>query len=179
MNSRWRAVVARGAGLTVCAPAGEAECEGCGPVPTARAAGVAGAGGRAGPLRTGTTTVATSCCNVAFQQWVPTIKATIAERGRSGCYAIARGRVTQRTCPAFARRGCCLYFLHEILTEPTRATISHLHVRWPETDRLASRGRECASQRGWYQPSRPAGARVHHRRQPTLTRGAPPSATMC
>ena len=80
MNSRWRAVVARGAGLTVCAPAGEAECEGCGPVPTSRAAGVAGAGGRAGPLRTGTKTVATSCCNVAFQQWVPTIKATIAER---------------------------------------------------------------------------------------------------
>ena len=109
MNSRWRAVVARGAGLTVCAPAGEAvECEGCGPVPTSRAAGVAGAGGCAGPLRTGTKTVATSCCNVAFQQWVPTIKATIAERGRTGCYAIARGRVTQRTC---SHRGSCCSFL--------------------------------------------------------------------
>ena len=91
MNSRWRAVVARGAGLTVGALAGEAECEGCGPVPTSRAAGVARAGGRAGPLRTGTETVAASCCNVAFQQWVPAIKATV-------CYAIARGRLTQRTC---------------------------------------------------------------------------------
>ena len=91
-------MVARGAGLTVGALAGEAECEGCGPVPTSRAAGVARAGGRAGPLRTGTETVAASCCNVAFQQWVPAIKATISTNQTSGageqeagCYAMREG----------------------------------------------------------------------------------------
>ena len=163
MNSRWRAVVARGAGLTVCAPAGEAECEGCGPVPASRAAGVAGAGGRAGPLRTGAKTVATSCCNVAFQQWVPTIKATIAERGRSGCYAIARGRVTQRTCYVLL----VLLSLHEILTERTwlfRGLLSagpkkdRLGVTW---SRVRIPARRIEGSAGWRSGASP--------RQPTLT----------
>eukprot|EP00964_Phaeocystis_antarctica_P016152 scaffold8935_cov69-Phaeocystis_antarctica.AAC.1 len=103
--SRWCAAVARGTGLTVRPPAGEAECEGCGLVPTDHGSGVASrtttgvasAGGRAGPLerRTGTKIVAprapartlpaaasandsawsTSRCTVAFQQWVPAIEA--------------------------------------------------------------------------------------------------------
>ena len=178
MNSRWRAVVARGAGLTVCAPAGEAECEGCGPVPTSRAAGVAGAGGRAGPLRTGTKTVATSCCNVAFQQWVPTIKATIAERAlRLLRHCSREGNSADVPFGSWWFFLCCI--LHESLIEPACYLPVRLLSAGPKRTDWGHVVESAHPSAAGIRQGRPAGARVHHRRQPTLTLGVPLSATIC